>query len=148
MVSLPDVQSFLNSENGLATVSTIQIDGGILSSVVNCGVVTHPRTKDLCVAFVSVGEAARLKHIQRGSKVTISIRRGWKWVSVTGNAALFGPENISNSLSAESLRLLLRDVFVAAGGKHDNFEEYDQVMASEKRVVLCIEIERILGNSN
>jgi len=147
MGSLDDVQRFLSLENGLATVSTNQIDGGILSSVVNCGVIPHPITQDLCVAFVSVGEAARLKHVERGSKVTIAIRREWKWISVSGKATLLGPDSLQENFNTESLRLLLREVFIAAGGTHDNFEEYDHVMASEKRVVVCVEIDRILGNT-
>ena len=147
MGSIDDVQRFLSLENGLATVSTTQIDGGILSSVVNCGAIPHPITQDLCVAFVSVGEAARLKHIERGSKVTIAVRREWKWISVSGKATLLGPGNLPETFDTELLRLLLREVFIAAGGTHDNFEEYDNVMASEKRVVVCVEIGRILGNT-
>lgn len=147
MGSIEDVQRFLGQETGLATVSTIQKDGGILSSVVNCGVLPHPTTQKLCVAFVSAGNAARLKHIERGSQVTVAIRREWKWVSVSGKANLFGPEHLPENFDPEQLRILLRDVFISAGGVHDDFEEYDKVMASEKRVVVCVEVEQIRGNT-
>ena len=147
MGSIDDVQRFLGQETGLATVSTIQKDGRILSSVVNCGVLPHPITQELCVAFVSAGNAARLKHIERGSQVTVAIRREWKWVSVSGEADLFGPEHLSENFDPEQLRILLRDVFISAGGVHDDFEEYDKVMASDKRVVVCVEIEQIRGNT-
>ena len=147
MGSIEDVQRFLGQETGLATVSTIQKDGGILSSVVNCGVLPHPTTQELCVAFVSAGGAARLKHIERGSQVTVAIRREWKWVSVSGKANLFGPEHLPENFDPEQLRILLRDVFISAGGAHDDFEEYDKVMASEKRVVVCVEVEQIRGNT-
>jgi len=147
MGSIEDVQRFLGQETGLATVSTIQKDGGILSSVVNCGVLPHPTTQKLCVAFVSAGNAARLKHIERGSQVTVAIRREWKWVSVSGKANLFGPEHLPDNFDPEQLRILLRDVFISAGGVHDDFEEYDKVMASEKRVVVCVGVEQIRGNT-
>ena len=147
MGSIEDVQRFLGQETGLATVSTIQKDGGILSSVVNCGVLPHPTTQKLCVAFVSAGNAARLKHIERGSQVTVAIRREWKWVSVSGKANLFGPEHLPENFDPEQLRILLRDVFISAGGVHDDFEEYDKVMASEKRVVVCVGVEQIRGNT-
>ena len=147
MGSVEHVQKFLSLETGLATVSTIQMSGGILSSVVNCGVLPHPITQELCVAFVSAGNAARLKHIERGSQVTVAIRREWKWVSVSGEADLFGPEDLSENFDPEQLRILLRDVFISAGGVHDDFEEYDKVMASDKRVVVCVSIERIRGNT-
>ena len=147
MGSIDDVQRFLGHETGLATVSTIQKDGRILSSVVNCGVLPHPITQELCVAFVSAGNAARLKHIERGSEVTVAIRREWKWVSVSGEADLFGPEYLPENFDPEQLRILLRDVFISAGGVHDDFEEYDKVMASDKRVAVCVSIERIRGNT-
>ena len=147
MGSIDDVQRFLGQETGLATVSTIQKDGGILSSVVNCGVLPHPITQELCVAFVSAGGAARLKHIERGSEVTVAIRREWKWVSVSGEADLFGPEHLPENFDPEQLRILLRDVFISAGGVHDDFEEYDKVMASEKRVVVCVGVGQIRGNT-
>ena len=147
MVSFSDVKEFLSLENGLSTVSTVQADGRILSSVINCGIVPDPIDSSLCVAFVSVSGAARLKHIERGSEITVSVRRGWKWVAVSGKANLYGPRNLSEGFDDESLRLLLREVFIAAGGTHENFDEYDQVMSTEQRVVVCISIDRIIGNT-
>ena len=138
--------NYLSEETGLATVSTTQADGRVLSSVVNCGMIKHPLTGDTCVAFVSGSKAARLKHIDRGSQVTISARRGWVWSSATGPADLIRPEKRPESIDAEQMRLLLREVFHAAGGVHDDLEEYDRAMAQEERVVVCITPKRILGN--
>ena len=138
--------NYLSEETGLATVSTTQVDGRVLSSVVNCGMIEHPVTGNVCVAFVSGSNAARLKHIDRGSQVTITARRGWAWSSVTGPADLIRPENLPEGIDTEQVRLLLREVFHAAGGVHDDLEEYDRAMAQEKRVVICVNPERILGN--
>ena len=44
------------------------------------------------------------------------------------------------------MRLLLSEVFHAAGGTHDDLQEYDRAMIEEKRVVVCVTPERILGN--
>lgn len=41
MASLDTVRSFLTEEHGLAVVSTVQADGAVLSSVVNCGAIGH-----------------------------------------------------------------------------------------------------------
>ena len=92
MSDIEEVRAYLAKENGLATVSTTQADGRVLSSVVNCGVIDHPLTCVPCVALVSAGGAVRLSHVRRGSQVTIAIRRGWTWRSVTGPADLIGPD--------------------------------------------------------
>ena len=138
--------NYLSEETGLATVSTTQADGRVLSTVVNCGMIKHPLTGGTCVAFVSGSKAARLRHIDRGSQVTVNVRRGWVWSSATGPADLIRPESLPESIDEEQMRLLLREVFHAAGGVHDDLEEYDRAMAQEERVVVCVTPERILGH--
>ena len=147
MPDLSDVRTFLATETGLATVSTTQADGRVLSSVVNCGVVDHPVTGEASVALVSRGRAARVGHVRRGSEVTIAARRGWNWVGVTGPADLVGPSDIPVGMDADAVRLLLRDVFSAAGGSHDDWHEYDRVMAEDERVVVFVSPQRVLGNT-
>ncbi len=145
MPDLDDVRKFLADETGLATISTVQADGRVLSSIANCGVIDHPVTGRLCVALVSRGGAARLAHVRRGSPVTILVRRGWTWVSVTGPADLIGPDDPAEGVDAEALRLLLREIFAAAGGTHDNFDEYDRAMADDGRTAVLVSPDRILG---
>lgn len=145
MPDLRDVTSFLSEEHGLAIVSTAQADGRVLSSVTNCGVIDHPVSGSRSVALVSRGDAARLTHIRRGSEVTVAVRRGWSWVAVTGPADLIGHDEGPDGFDAESLRLLLREVFEAAGGTHDDFDEYDRVMAAEGRVAVLVRPDRIVG---
>jgi hypothetical protein len=41
---------------------------------------------------------------------------------------------------------LLRDVFSAAGGTHDDWAEYDRVMAAERRVAVLIEPARLTSS--
>lgn len=145
MNDIDEVRDFLSTEHGLATVSTTQADGRVLSSIVNCGVIDHPVTGMPCVALVSRGDAARLGHIRRGSQVTIAIRRGWTWRSVTGPADIIGPDDPATGVDDEGLRMLLRDVFTAAGGTHDDFDEYDRAMADERRAAVFVAPDRILG---
>jgi hypothetical protein len=42
---------------------------------------------------------------------------------------------------------LLRDIFTAAGGTHDDWDTYDRVMATERRVAVLVEPERVYGTS-
>lgn len=145
MPDLDDVRSFLADEHGLAVVSTVQSDGRVLSSVVNAGVTADPASGADVVAFVSRGSAARLTHIRRGSEVTVAVRRGWQWVAVTGPATIVGPDE-PGQFDAEGIRVLLRDVFTAAGGTHDDWDEYDRVMREERRAAVFVAPDRILDN--
>ena len=147
MPDLDEVRNFLADESGLATISTVQADGRVLSSITNCGAIDHPLTGEPCVALVSMGGAARLGHVRRGSPVTVLVRRGWRWVSITGQADLIGPADPADGVDAEALRLLLREIFAAAGGTHDDLDEYDRAMADEGRTAVLISPERILGNA-
>ena len=122
-------------------VSTTQADGRVLSSVVNCGITAHPVSGDECVALVSQGNAARLGHILRGSQVTVAVRRGWSWRAVTGPADIIGPDDVD----AEALRLMIRDVYQAAGGEHDDYVEFDRVMREDRRAAIFVSPERIIG---
>ena len=146
MADLDVVKKFLADENGLATVSTTQADGRVLSSIINCGVMDHPVTGAPCVALVSRGGAARLGHIRRGSQVTVAARRGWAWRSVTGPADIIGPDDLPHGYESDQLRLLLREVFQAATGTHDDYDEYDRAMLDDRRAAVFVEADRVLGN--
>jgi len=73
------------------------------------------------------------------------VRAGWQWAGVEGPVQLAGPDDPLGGIDAERLRLLLREIFTAAGGSHDDWDEYDRVMAAERRVAVLIEPERIYG---
>jgi len=146
MLHLDDLRRFLADETGLATISTVQQDGRVLSSIANCAIIPNPLSGDECVALVSMGTAARLKHVRRGSEVTISVRRGWNWIAATGAADLVGPEDNVESVDPEALRLLLRDIYQAAGGMHDDFDAYDAEMLRSRRAAVLVTPTRIIGN--
>ncbi len=146
MLELEDVRKFLSSETGLATISTVQNDGRVLSSIANCGIIRHPLTNEDCVALVSMGKAARLRHVRRGSEMTVAVRRGWNWVAVTGKADLIGPDDQATGIDDEKLRLLLREIYEAAGGEHAYFEEYDREMIRSRRAAVLVVPTRIIGN--
>ena len=40
---------------------------------------------------------------------------------------------------------LIRDVFISAGGTHQDWDEYDRVMAAERRAAVFIHPTRITG---
>jgi PPOX class probable F420-dependent enzyme len=133
-------------DNGLVVVSTSRANGTIQSSVVNAGVLDHPISGKSVVAFVAAGSSKRLVNLRVRSRATVVIRAGWQWAGVEGPVELAGPEDPIDGIDAERLRLLLREIFTAAGGTHDDFDEYDRVMAEERRVAVFVQPERVYGS--
>ncbi len=74
------------------------------------------------------------------------IRAGWEWAAAEGTAELAGPDDPMAGVDAERLRLLLREIFAAAGGTHDDWDTYDQVMAKERRAAVLLTPERVYSN--
>ncbi|WP_409496272.1 pyridoxamine 5'-phosphate oxidase [Amycolatopsis sp. cmx-11-12] len=133
-------------ENGLATVATVRADGTVHSSVVNAGVIEDPVTKAPGIGFVAVGGAKKLDLFRRAGHATITFRRGWEWAAVQGGVRLIGPDDPDPDFDPAGLPKLLRDVFAAATGTHDDWDEYDRVMAAERRVAVFISANRVSGN--
>jgi len=46
----------------------------------------------------------------------------------------------------ERVRLLLREIFTAAGGTHEDFDTYDRVMLQERRTAALVYPERVYSN--
>jgi PPOX class probable F420-dependent enzyme len=134
-------------DHGLAVVSTTRSDGTVQSSVVNAGVLDHPLRGAPVVAFVSAGRAVRLRNLRERPRATIVLRAGWRWAGVEGPVELAGPDDDLVGIDAERRRVLLREIFVAAGGTHDDWDEYDRVMANERRVAVLLDPVRVSGNS-
>ena len=69
------------------------------------------------------------------------------WATVEGHGELAGPDDPQQWLSdPDQLRLLLREVFTSAGGTHDDWDEYDRVMAEQRRTVVLIAPSRVYSN--
>jgi PPOX class probable F420-dependent enzyme len=145
MTTLQDAAGLAREEHGLVVVSTLRADGTIQSSLVNAGVLPHPVTGEIRLAFVTYGRV-KLANLRARPQLTATFRNGWRWGTVEGRAQLAGPGDPQPWLDPERLRLLLRDVFVAAGGEHDDWAEYDRVMAEQRRTVVLVEPTRVYGN--
>jgi PPOX class probable F420-dependent enzyme len=147
MTTLEELAALAAAENGLAVVSTVRADATVQSSVVNAGVLPHPATGRPAVAFVTYGPV-KLANLRVRPQVALAFRSGWRWAAVEGRAELAGPDDPQAWLTdAERLRLLLRAVFTAAGGQHDDWDEYDRVMAEQRRTAVLVEPTRVYGNA-
>ncbi len=131
---------------GLCVVSTLRADDTIQSSVVNAGVLQHPVSGALVVGFVARGGTHKLVHLRARPRATVVVRAGWEWAAAEGPVDLIGPDDPMPGIDAEARRLLLRAVFTAAGGTHDDWDTYDQVMADEHRAAVLVTPDRIYSN--
>jgi PPOX class probable F420-dependent enzyme len=145
VTTLADVRSIAGRDQYLAVVSTVRGDGTVQSSVVNAGVLPHPVTGAEVVAFVTYGKA-KLANLRARPQVSVTFRAGWEWAAVEGRAELIGPEDTYPGIDAEQLRLLLRQVFTAAGGSHDDWDGYDRTMAEQHRTVVLVDPHRVYSN--
>ena len=143
MSGLEDFARLVDGDHGLCVVSTLRPDGTIQSSVVNAGVLPHPVTGAQVVGLVSRGDAHRVAYLRARPRATLVVRAGWQWAAAEGPVELAGPDDPLPGVDAERLRLLLREIFTAAGGTHDDFGTYDRVMAQERRVAVLLTPARI-----
>lgn len=144
--TLEIVRRLAAADHGLAVAVTLRGDGTAHATVVNAGVLDHPLRREPVLGFVARGATAKLRHLRERPHASLVFRAGWDWVAVEGETELAGPDDPLEGLDAEGVRLLLREIFTAAGGRHDDFEEYDRVMAAESRTAVLVRPSRITSN--
>jgi PPOX class probable F420-dependent enzyme len=142
MTTLAEAWALSRDDHGLAVVATLRADQTIQSSLVNVGVLGHPATGAEGLAFVALGRV-KLANLRARPQVAVTFRSGWRYATVEGTAELAGPDDPQPWLDGDRLRRLLREIFTAAGGTHDDWAEYDRVMAEQRRAAVLITPSRI-----
>ncbi|MGE2835069.1 TIGR03618 family F420-dependent PPOX class oxidoreductase [Mycobacterium sp. SMC-4] len=146
MTTLADAFALARNDNGLAVVSTLRADLTIQSSLINAGPLPHPSSGEPVLGFVTYGRV-KLTNLRSRPQITATFRRGWQWAAVEGTAELVGPDDPQPWLvSDDALARLLRDIFTAAGGTHDDWDAYDRTMREQRRTAVLITPTRIYSN--
>ena len=140
------VRRLVAADHGLAVVATTRADGSVHASVVNAGVLDDPLTGAPAVALVARGAARKVDLVRRAGRAAVTFRAGWEWVAVEGPVTIIGRDDVPTGYDIARLPQLLRDVFTAAGGTHDDWDEFDRVMADEGRLAVLVEPARITSN--
>jgi PPOX class probable F420-dependent enzyme len=144
--ALEEAVALARDDNGLTVISTVRADGSVQASLVNAGLIAHPATGVRVLAFVTYGKV-KLANLRARPNLAATFRNGWQWATVEGPAELAGPDDPADWLTgADQLRLLLREVFTAAGGTHDDWDEYDRVMADQRRTAVLVAPTRVYSN--
>jgi PPOX class probable F420-dependent enzyme len=144
-VKLADVGLLGAQDHYLAVVATPRADGSVQASVVNAGILGHPVSGVEVVAFVTYGQA-KLANLRARRRATVVFRAGWQWASVEGRAEMIGPDDPYPGFDPAALPELLRSIFRAAGGTHDDWRTFDRVMGEERRCAVLVHPERIYSN--
>jgi PPOX class probable F420-dependent enzyme len=146
MTTLDEAVALAKEDSGLAVISTVRADGTVQASLVNVGLLAHPSSGEQVLGFTTYGKV-KLANLRARPQLAVTFRSGWQWATVEGRAELVGPDDEQAWLTeADQLRLLLRDVFSAAGGTHDNWDEYDRTMLAQRRTAVLITPTRIYGS--
>lgn len=146
MANIEDFRKLVAGDHGLVVVSVTRNDGTISSSVVNAGVLPHPLTGQSVVGMVVRGGTRKLARWRERPYANVVIRSGWQWAAAEGRVDLIGPDDPDPRVDADRLRLLLREIFTAAGGTHDDFGTYDRVMREERRTAVFVHPDRVYTN--
>lgn len=146
MASLSDLASLLSTEGNIAVVATARADRSVQASIVSAGVLDHPVTGVPVAALVARGDALKLRHWRRDPRATLVAQSGYRWVTVEGTVELVGPDDRLDGVDADALPALLRSVFRAAGGTHEDWAAFDRVMAEEQRVAVLVTPIRVYSN--
>lgn len=136
----------MSQDHGLCVFNTLRGDGSVQSSVVNAGVLNHPLTDSQVVGLVAIGSGRKLRNLRADPRATVVAKAGWQWSAVEGSAELIGPDDPHPDVDSERLRVLLREIFTAAGGTHDDWDTYDRVMREERRTAVFISPTRVYSN--
>src|SRR6202020_2535876 len=135
MTTLQDAVALAAAESGLAVISTVRADETVQASLVNVGELPHPDTGESVLGFTTYGKV-KLANLRARPQLAVTFRNGWQWATVEVRAELARPDDSQPWLAdTDQLRLLLREVFTAAGGTHDDWDEYDRVMGMQRRAV-------------
>ncbi len=146
VIDLEPFQQLVPLDHGLTVVVTRRADQTPHATVVNAGVLAHPVTGDRVVGLVAAGGTRKLVNLRADPTISAVVRAGWRWTTVEGRAELVGPDDPNAEIDDERLRLLLREIFTAAGGTHDDWDDYDRAMRDERRTAVLIAPTRVYSN--
>ncbi len=132
------------ADHNLAVCATTRSDGSVHASVVSAGVINDPVDGAPGVALVAAGDSLKLRLLRKNKRATLVFKSGFQWVAVSGPVRLVGPTD--GSEFGLDVPQTIRDVFRAAGGSHEDWTEFDRVMADERRCAVFVRADLISSN--
>lgn len=144
MADLADVTRLAAADHHLAVFTVARPDGTVHASVVSVGVIPDPVDGSAGVAAVLGGGTRKLDLLRSTGRATVVCKSGGDWAAVTGLVRLVGPDD-GTELGLD-VPATIRSVFTAAGGTHENWAEFDRVMAADRRCAVFVRADAISSN--
>ena len=91
------------------------------------------------------GGTRKLELLRRGGRATVVFKDGFDWAAVAGPVRLVGPDDGTDY--GLDVPRTMRSVFEAAGGTHEDWAEFDRVMAAERRCAVFVRAEAVSSNA-
>ena len=116
--------------------------------MVNAGVIDHPVTGQPVAAFVGRPATHKIAHLRENPRATPAVaRRVGVGRPPRAPSSSSAPTTRSRGSPATTSRASSATVYSAAGGgEHDDWAEYDRVMAAERRMAVLLTPTRIYVN--
>jgi PPOX class probable F420-dependent enzyme len=144
MADLSLVERLAGASGHLAVFTVARADGSVHASLVSGGVMADPVDGAPGVAAVAGGRA-KLRLLRDNPQATMVFTRDGEWVAVSGGVRLIGPDD-GTELGLD-VPETIRAVFRAAGGDHEDWDEFDRVMAEDRRCAVFVRADAITGNA-
>jgi len=145
MADLGDVTRLATADHHLAVFIVARPDLTVHASVVSAGVIPDPVDGSPGVAAVLRGGSVKLGLVRRSGRATVVFKAGGDWAAVSGPVRLVGPDD-GTDLGLD-VPETLRAVFRAAGGSHEDWGEFDRVMAAERRCAAFVRADVVSSNA-
>jgi hypothetical protein len=139
------VEELARADHHLAVVCVARPDGTVHASLVNAGILDDPEDGRPCVGVVVGGGARKLSYLRQAGRGTVVFKDGWRWVSVEGPVTLIGPDD-ARARADLHVPEVVRSVYRAAGGTHDDWDEFDRVMAEDRRCAVLVRATTVSTN--
>jgi hypothetical protein len=145
MATLDLVDRLAAADRHLAVFTVARPDGTVHASVVSAGVIVDPVDGSPGIATVVGGGTRKLGLVRASGRATLVFKDGWEWAAVSGPVRLVGPDDGSDL--GLDVPETIRSVFKAAGGSHEDWAEFDRVMAEERRCAVFVRADVISSNA-
>ena len=145
MATLDLVDRLAAADRHLAVFTVARPGGTVHASVVSAGIIVDPVDGSPGVAAVVGGGSRKLGLVRAVGRATLVFKDGWEWAAVSGPVRLVGPDDGSDL--GLDVPETIRSVFKAAGGSHEDWAEFDRVMAEERRCAVFVRADAISSNA-